>query len=189
MKIMKDLVQAFIRIPHDAAGNHRVPVGTGRHRAEHSERSYESITMCNMERRRECQRGKIACYFACRGHYQCELSNMNKPHRCPFRFCSSLATLVECGWRAYAHVSNEPLKLSRLSHRHPSHVLIRAQPPIKDIVVDLVVALADMSLLRDMSTKTDRKCDIEELGLCRPPVPFIITFSNQEEAMISALRL
>ena len=72
-----------VRIPHDAAGNHRVPVGTGRHRAEHehSDRSYESIPMCNMERRREDQRGKIALYFACRGHYQCEPSNMNKPHR------------------------------------------------------------------------------------------------------------
>lgn len=74
----------LVRIPHDAAGNHRVPVGTGRHRAEHEhlDRSYESIRMCNMERRRAGQRGKDRPLFRVpRTLSVSELSNMNKPHR------------------------------------------------------------------------------------------------------------
>lgn len=72
MKIMKELVQALYEYlmmlsVTTAYASAQGVIGADN---EHSDRSYESIPMCNMERRRECQRGKIALYFACRGHYQ-----------------------------------------------------------------------------------------------------------------------
>lgn len=111
----------LVRIPHDAAGNHRILVGTGRHRAEHehSDRSHKSTPMCNIERRRKGRRGKIALYFACRGHYQCELSKHEQAT--PLITLRLLLFWPLLVWMACICTCLErAVLLSRLSHRHTS---------------------------------------------------------------------